>query len=56
MPEENSIVWTAEKLARLKNVYDGACEEKLTEFKFDGHMLLISYAGYLIEYLNKVVE
>lgn len=44
--------FTFEKFAKLKRTYRKAVDENKTQFTFEGHELLVSYAKYLIEYLE----
>jgi hypothetical protein len=48
-----TINFTKQKLAQLKKEYKVAVDQKAEIFIFDGeHEMLISYAKYLIEYLE----
>lgn len=40
----------------LKNLYTKALEEGEDHFKFKGHLLLVNYAKYLIQYLEPQFE
>ena len=46
------MTFTKEKLSELKNQYNVAIENNLEVFIFDGSELLVSYAKYLIQYLE----
>lgn len=48
------INWTRPMLERFKKAYSAALEKggKDSTFVFDGHEFLVSYAKYLIEYLE----
>lgn len=39
-------------LERLKTAYRSAVDAGETQFTFDGHELVVSYAKYLIEYVE----
>jgi hypothetical protein len=53
MSEQDPIInWTPDKLAALKRAQAHAIETKQDQFKFEGHDMLVSYAKYLIEYLE----
>ena len=39
-------------LKRFKRDYAAAVRLNVTEFTFDGNLLLVAYARYLIEYLE----
>lgn len=49
---ENRIEFNKGTYLSLKREYDKAVEEGLDRFSLDGHVLLTSYAKYLIEYLS----
>ena len=55
MPAE-TLTFTKNRLARLKDEYAKAKEVGLDEFTFDGYDLLIGYAYYLIEHLDNLFE
>lgn len=40
------------KLNELKKAYEKATEDGLDQFEFYGYVLLVSYAKYVIEYLD----
>ncbi len=42
----------ASEIKHLKVAYEKAKEERREEFTYKGHILLTSYAKYLIEYLE----
>lgn len=44
--------FTQKDLDALKVEYDKAIKENKDQFVFDKHVLLVSYAKYLIEYLE----
>ncbi len=46
------MTFTKEKLSELKKQYNVAIENNLEVFIFDGSELLVSYAKYLIQYLE----
>lgn len=48
----NTIYFTRTTLKALKNAYHNALIQGKEEFQFEGHTLLVSYAKYLIEYLD----
>ncbi len=50
MKEEDYI--DASEIKHLKVAYEKAKEERREEFTYKGHILLTSYAKYLIEYLE----
>lgn len=41
-----------EKVKLLRSYYEQALKEGKTEFSFAGHLLLVDYAKYLLEYLE----
>jgi hypothetical protein len=47
-----TIDFDKEKLNELKAAYHKAKRENLEQFDFEGQTLLVSYAKYLIEYLD----
>jgi len=47
-----SIAWDRAKLSRFKRMYARAKALPVESFVFDGHEFLVSYAGYLIQYLE----
>ena len=55
MPTE-TLTFTKDRLARLKDEYAKAKDASLEEFSFDGYDLLIGYAYYLIEHLDNHFE
>ena len=48
----NTIHFTEVKFSTLKRAYERATKDGETQFKFEGHDVLVSYAKYLIEYLT----
>lgn len=46
------INWTHKKVQDLRIAYKRAEQEHKKEFVFEGHILLTSYAKYLLEYLE----
>ena len=51
-PNQSTITWTPQKLQRFKRHYKIACDNNQSQFHFEGHDFLCSYAKYLIEYLE----
>ncbi len=49
---KKNILFTPRKLANLKTAYKSAIESGADQFTFDGYPLLVTYAKYLIEYLD----
>lgn len=49
---KNTINFTRPKLDRLRAAHKRAKEAGLEQFEFEGTTLLVSYAGYLIEFLE----
>ena len=49
-----TIKFTPDKVTKLKAEYKKAVDDGVTSFIFEGHELLVSYAKYLIEYLDTV--
>lgn len=47
--------WNRAKLKRLKQACDDAAQAGADQFKFDGYDFIVSYARYLIEYLEGVL-
>ena len=43
------------RLRRLKIAYDKAVKAGVSQFEFEGEDLLVSYARYLLEYLEGVL-
>jgi hypothetical protein len=52
MPQRPTIQFDKEKLEKLKKDYRWATDNNVKTFKFDGHVLLVDYAKYMIEYLE----
>lgn len=46
------MIWTRTMLKDLKLAYKIACECEMDVFRFEGHDFVVSYARYLIEYLE----
>lgn len=46
------INWTPDMLKRFKRAYTKARDDKLEVFIFDDNQYVLSYARYLIEYLD----
>lgn len=53
MGKMSEIQFTRVKFKALKRAYQKAVDDELEMFQFEGHDLLVSYAKYLIEYLEK---
>jgi hypothetical protein len=49
---ENMVEFNAESFKKFKQVYAGALLNNDTKFVFEGNEYLVSYAKYLIEYLE----
>lgn len=49
-----TIHWTRPMLERFKKEYDKHKDAPGSSFEFDGHVVLVGYAKYLIEYLETV--
>lgn len=47
-----TITFTREKLRLFKLSYAEALSQNLERFNFEGNVFLVSYAKYLIEYLD----
>jgi hypothetical protein len=50
--ERKMINWTRPMLERFKKEYQKAVAAKKDTFVFDGNEFVVSYAKYLIEYLE----
>jgi len=50
---KDKIDFTPAKLAELKKVYDKTVLAGKDRFTFEGHEVLVSYAKYLIEFLDR---
>lgn len=48
----NEINFTRRKLVEFKRLYNQAVIDKKEQFLFEGHEVLVSYAKYMIEYLD----
>lgn len=44
------IIFTRDRLRRFKDAYDLAVSREEDTFVFEGHVVLTSYAKYMIEY------
>lgn len=49
-----TIEFKKQDLANLKLSYSVAIKNNKTVFKFKGHKILVSYAKYVIEYLDGI--
>jgi hypothetical protein len=49
---DKMVNYTPEMLRRLKGAYNTAVKAKAETFVFDGNEYLVSYAKYLIEFLE----
>lgn len=49
---QGTMTFNSFTLKHFKNAYDRARREGHEEFSFDGQQYLVSYAKYLIEYLE----
>jgi hypothetical protein len=47
------VTFTPEKAAKLRRAYDRALRKGEDQFVFEGNVLLVSYAYYLLEYLEE---
>lgn len=52
----NKIEWTRDMLERFKMAYGLARETRGEVFEFEGNEFLVSYAGYLIQFLDAKFE
>lgn len=52
MSNKNLVEFDRQKLSNLKRAYTNALKDKKEVFKFEGNDLLVSFAKYLIEYLD----
>jgi len=50
--EHSMVKFDRDKRERLRKHYEQAVKEQKISFTFDGHELLVSYAKYLLEYLD----
>lgn len=50
----NTVNFDKQKLAKLKSQYNKAIKDGKESFIFDSNELLVSYAKYLIEYLETI--
>lgn len=51
-----TIPVTQETYKTIKRLYDKAIRDGKTEFIFGGHVLLVSYAKYLLEYMQSILK
>jgi len=49
------ITMNKQELSRLKRYYRRAIRQGKTKFTFQGHVLLVAFAKYYIEYIETVV-
>jgi hypothetical protein len=49
---DDTVTFDRAKLERLKTAYQNALKDKAETFWFEGKEYLVSYARYLIEYLE----
>ena len=52
MAEQVTIAWNQPMLRRFKKVYAAHKADRNAVFTFEGHQYLVSYAKYLIEFLE----
>lgn len=58
MSDRVTITWTPEKRDRLLNAYTDHLDKMVADpslpdsFTFEGHVLVVGYAKYLLEYLD----
>lgn len=52
----NTNLWDRPKLERLKEARSKAIEAGHSTFDFEGQQVLVSYAKYLIEYLEMQLQ
>jgi hypothetical protein len=50
-----NTTWTRKKLIEFAAAYRDAVHRGHNEFEFEGHKFLVTYAKFLIEYLDKVL-
>lgn len=50
--DRSMVEFDRDKRERLRRHYEQAVKEQKESFTFDGHELLVSYAKYLLEYLD----
>lgn len=55
MNTNTTVEFTPEKRDRLREAWSLAVKEGKDDFVFDGHTYLVSYARYLLEYLDSVL-
>lgn len=51
----STVTFTAQKREELRRAYTQALADKSDTFLFQGHELLVSYAKYLLEFLDKSI-
>lgn len=51
-PKDPTVMWDRPKLEELKKARTAAVEKGLETFEFEGHEIVVTYARYLIEYLD----
>jgi len=49
---DHGFKWNKETFTEFKKVYNSSKEALKDDFSFKGHTFLVSYAKYLIEYLD----
>lgn len=52
IPSDPPMIFTPAKLRALKRLYNAAAKKGYDQFTFNGRTLLVTYARYLIEYLE----
>lgn len=50
------IEFTLEKIKAFRKLYDEAVKDGKEMFIFEGHDVLVSYAKYVLEYLEKRID
>lgn len=53
-PTDPVIEWTQEKAERLAKARQVAIDNGFEKFPFEGHLFLVSYTKYLLEYLEMI--
>ena len=53
---EQSINFDKPKFEKFKKVYAKAIEDGKTKFVFEGKDILVTYAKYMIEYLDGILK
>jgi hypothetical protein len=51
---DTTVTWTREKADELKVAWTSANEAEKESFMFDGNEYLVTYARYLLEYLEHI--